>query len=481
MVQDYAPMSRGRLWLVQIGVGLGVVLNTSDSGSINVALYSLAQDFGVSTSAASWLLLIGFLTITSTLLIFGRLSDILGNKRVFTAGFLVFGLGSILCTLAPNFPMLLAFRGIQTLGASMLSANSSAILTECFPVRQRGTALGINSTLVGAGYFIGPIIGGQISASFGPRFVFLSNVPLGLIGFAIATAILPSDRLGARSARVGLDIPGAALFASSVTCLLLGLNQVKTTGWGSVSVMAYLAAFALSLAVFLVIERRTAQPMMDLSLFSIRLFSLSLLSAFFVFLGTSISDLIVPLYMQQVLLLGPDVTGRIASLIPLTRMGLSSLSGWLSDRTGTRILATIGASIVALGVFGLSHLNEGSEVWVLVVLMAIIGLGSGVFFSPNMSATMGSVPRHRLGMASSAFGARRNLGQSVGVAIGTTLLPPVAGMSPAQMAGAFQTALLFGAAAIAVGAVVAALSGSAQVQREQAPSPAPAPQGSSET
>lgn len=458
-------MSRGRLWLVQIGVGLGVVLTTSDSGSINVALYRLAQTFEVSTSTASWLVLIGFLTITSTLLIFGRLSDILGNKRVFTGGFLVFGAGSILCTLAPSFPLLLLFRGIQTLGASMLSANSSAILTECFPVHQRGTALGINSTLVGAGYFIGPIIGGFVSATLGPRYVFLSNVPLGLIGFIVATIILPSQR---PSRSYSVDIAGALLFAFSVTCLLLGLNQAKSSGWASIDVLAYLAVFVAALGVFLLVERRSKEPMVDLSLFSTRLFSLSLLSAFFIFMGTSLSDLVVPLFVQQVLLLGPATAGMLASIVPLVRMFFSSLSGWLSDRTGTRILATAGALVVGLGILGLSRLDETSDLWHLMALLVVIGVGSGLFFSPNMSAIMGSVPRGRLGMASSAIGARRNLGQSVGVAVGATLLPPLTGLTPAEMAGSFQAALAFGSLAVALSAVVAALSGSAAVVRQRA-------------
>lgn len=461
-------MSRSRLWLIQIGVGLGVILTTSDSGSVNVALYRLAQTFEVSTATASWLVLIGFLTITSTLLIFGRLSDILGNKLVFTGGFLVFGAGSILCTLAPSFPLLLAFRGIQTLGASMLSANSSAILTECFPVHQRGTALGINSTLVGAGYFVGPIIGGVVSATFGPRYVFLSNVPLGLIGFAMATMVLPSQR---PSKSYSVDIAGALLFAFSATTLLLGLNQAKSSGWTSINVVAYLVVFLASLAAFLTVERRSKEPMVDLSLFSIRLFSLSLLSAFFIFMGTSLSDLVVPLFVQQVMLLGPAMAGILASTVPFVRMFFSSFSGWLSDRIGTRVVATAGACIVALGICGLSRLDETSELWQLIAILVVVGFGSGVFFSPNMSAIMGSVPRSRLGMASSAIGARRNLGQSVGVAVGATLLPPLTGMSPGEMAGSFQTALVFGAFAVALSAIVAALSGSTAVVRRKAGQP----------
>jgi EmrB/QacA subfamily drug resistance transporter len=464
LAEDRPLLSRRRLWLIQLSVGVGVIASTADAGSVNVALYRLAQNFEVSTSTASWLILIGYLTTTSTLLIFGRLSDILGNKRVYNAGFLIFGLGATLCSLAPTFLLLLAARVVQTIGLSMLSANQSAILTECFPVHQRGTALGINSTLVGAGFFVGPIVGGIVLQTFGWHYVFLSSVPVAMLGFIMSGIFLPEGKIGGSQ---DMDIPGALAFALAVTSMLLGLNQVKSDGWASLSVAGLLLAAVLLALVFVYIEMRTRLPMVDLSLFSIRLFSCSLLSAFLHFLGSSVSELVVPLYSQQVLRLGPGLAGVATGTVPFVRMFLSSVSGWLSDRVGTRILATTGCLIVSAGFFALSRLDATSEFWHLVAILVVVGIGSGTFFSPNMSATMGSVPRTRIGMASAALAARRNIGQSVGVAIAATLLPPVTGVSVEQMASAFQGAWLFAAVAVAGAAAVAAFGGSTAIIRKK--------------
>jgi EmrB/QacA subfamily drug resistance transporter len=464
--EESHPLTRGRLWLIQISVGVGVITSTADSGSVNVALYQLAQNFEVSTATASWLILVGFLTVTSSLLIFGRLSDMLGNKKVYNAGFLVFGLGATLCSLAPSFSLLLGARIIQTLGLSMLSANQSAILTECFPVHQRGTALGINSTLVGAGYFVGPILGGFVLQTFGWHYVFLSSVPLALIGFVTSMVVLPTGRVGGKQE---IDISGAFAFALAATSMLLGLNQVKTDGWASLTVAGLLLTAVLMVLLFVYIEMRTRLPMVDLSLFSIRLFSFSLLSAFLHFLGSSVSDLVTPLYSQQVLRLGPGVAGVATATLPFVRMFLSSASGVLSDRVGTRNLATAGCLIVGVGFFGLSRLDANSDFLHLMAILVVVGVGSGTFFSPNMSATMGSVPRQRIGMASAALAARRNIGQSVGVAIAATLLPPVTGATVEQMAAAFQGAWVFAAFAVVGAAVVAALSGSTAIVRKEKP------------
>jgi EmrB/QacA subfamily drug resistance transporter len=464
LADDLGTLSRKRLWLVQISVGVGVITSTADAGSVNVALYTLAQNFGVSTSTASWLILIGYLTTTSTLLIFGRLSDMLGNKRVYNAGFLVFALGATLCSFAPSFSLLLGARCVQTIGLSMLSANQSAILTECFPVHQRGSALGINSTLVGAGYFSGPLLGGFVLQNFGWHYVFLSTVPLAVIGFLMSMIVLPTGKIGGKQ---DMDIPGALVFALAASAMLLGFNQVKSEGWASFQVAGLLVSTLALVLLFVYIEMRTRLPMVDLSLFSIRLFALSLLSAFLHFLGSSVSDLIVPLYSQQVLRLGAGAAGIATSTVPFVRMFLSSFTGWLSDRVGTRILASAGSLVVATGFFALSRLDANSDLLQLVGILAFVGIGSGLFFSPNMSATMGSVPRNRLGMASAALAARRNIGQSVGVAIAGTLLPPVTGATIEQMATAFQGAWVFAAVAVAASALVAALSGSTAIVREK--------------
>lgn len=443
-------------WLVQVGTGLSVIVTTFDSSSVNVALHTVSQHFGVDAGTVAWLSTLAFLIVTSTLLLFGRLSDQFGAKNVFVAGFVVYGVGTLAAGLAPSFPMLLLFRGVQALGVSMLSANSLAILTECFPPHQRGMAVGISSTVVGAGYFVGPIMAGQIIQLMGWRFVFLVLVPVSVIGFLVNLVVLPaSQRVRGR----GFDYPGAGIFAFAATSVLLGINNARNAPFTSPMVFLPLSLGLAGFAGFVAVERRVPEPMLELSLFRNRLFSLSLASAFLLFVGITAEELLVPLFIQRILHESPAVAGTLVAIVPLFRMVLSSPAGMFSDRMGSRWLATIGATCTALGVFGLATMNETTTLTWMVACMAFLGVGTGLYFSPNMHAIMTSVPPSRLGVGSGALGLRRNLGQSLGVGVGAYLLQTGSGGAEPTVAG-FQLAFLVAAACVGVAALLTLVSGS---------------------
>lgn len=453
---ERTPSSRRYRWLVQFAVGTAALAITFDLGSVNVALHVIAQSFGVGTAFVSWLMLLNFLVVSSTLLAFGRLADIIGNKAVFASGFGVFAVGALGSGLAPNFQLLLLFRGIQSVGISMVSSISSSILVESTPIGERGVVLGINSTVVGVGSFLGPIVGGFLVESLGWRYAFLMSVPFSLMGLVTALAVLPR---GLRRGPIKADTGGIMLFALTAATLLLALNQIKTLGWHSPTVISLLGASLLSLAVFCLVERRTPEPMVDLGLFSNRLFSLSLFSAFLLFVGTSIQNLLLPLFIQGVMLLSPATAGLVTSIVAVVRVPLSSPSGWLSDRIGTRTPAVLGAAIAALGILGLSLLDGSTLVSQLVWLSVIIGVGSAVFIPGNMTSTISSVPPARLGTASSAIGLRRNLGQAVGVALGAALVPTTTGQM-ASLVLNFQIAFLLGALVTGAAALASLVGGS---------------------
>ncbi|MDA8219964.1 MAG: MFS transporter [Dehalococcoidales bacterium] len=446
-----------RPWLVQVSVGLGVIITTFDTGGINVSLHTLATHFGVAASTVAWLPLLMFLVVTSTLLLFGRLSDQLGSKWIFAGGFAVYALGSALAGLATSFGLLIAFRGLQAIGVSMLSANSMAILTECFPPHKRGAVIGINSAVVGLGYFAGPILAGQLIANLGWRFVFLANVPVCLAGLFMAVLVLPMPRR--RSQRLRFDFLGAFLFACMATSLLLAVNAAKSGAVFSAAVLGLVGLGAVTLGAFLFVERRVAEPMIDLGLFHSRLFSLSLASAFFLFVGTAGQDMLVPLFAQQILLQSPATAGMIAAVVPFVRMLLASPSGLLSDRIGSRWLSGLGAGLTALGGLGLYTLTYNPSIVWLVGSLVLIGLGTGLFFSPNMHATMASVPPDRLGTAAGALGVRRNLGQSFGVALAACLLQAGGAGAEAGVPG-FQLAFGVEATSVTVAVLAAVSAGS---------------------
>ncbi|MHB1130847.1 MAG: MFS transporter [Chloroflexota bacterium] len=444
-----------RRWLVQVSVGISTLILTTDTGGINIALHTLANQFDVDAGTISWLPLLVFLIVTATLLPFGQISDQLGNKRVFAAGFGVYAVGSLLCGLATSFPMLAASRALQALGISMISANSQAILMECFPPHQRGMAMGVSSTVVGLGYFLGPIVAGLVIDNLGWRYIFMVTVPLSLGGLALALLVLPASR-PRRS--LSFDAPGATAFAVAVTALMLALNAARTTTFWSPVPLGLLATAAAGALVFGAVERRRAEPMLELGLLRRRLFGLNLLSAFLLFTGIAGQDFLLPFFLQGVLSQPATTTGLLVSIVPFVRMLLSSPSGLLSDRLGSRWLATAGAGFTAVGLLGLSTMNASSPLTWPAGCLALIGVGTGLFFSPNMHATMAGVPRHRLGMGSGALALRRNLGQSFGVALAAYLLQSGGG-APGQV-GSFQAAFTVETASVVLATLAAFAAGS---------------------
>lgn len=455
-----------RQWLVQVACGLGVLTVSIDTGAVNISVYTLAQHFQVDAATAAWLPLIAFLTVTSTLLLFGRLSDLLGSKLIYTGGFVVYALGLLAAGLAPNFALLLAFRGLQALGISMISANNAAILTQNIPPHQRGMALGINSTCVGAGFLIGPIIAGNIITLAGWRYVFFAIIPLSLIALLLALSILPR---GALTKGGRFDFLGALLFAVAVVSLLLAINFARSSSLGSPLALGLFVAAGLAIAAFITVERRVSEPILDLGLFRVRLFSLSIASAVALFLGTTGQDLLVALFVQQVMLLDPSQAGYIVATVPLVRALNGSLAGFISDRLGSRWPSGLGCVSICIGIFGLSRMDAGATVPYLVACLVLIGMGTGFFLAPNMHAIMAAVPPDKLGVGAGMIGMRRNLGQSMSLALAAYLLQIGSGGSGAAVPG-FQLAFSVEAAFVAAAAVMAFASGSTGRARRAAPS-----------
>ncbi len=452
-----------RLWLVQISVGISTLITTMDTSSINVAINAVANEFAVDVSSTSWLSLIAFLVVTSTLLLFGRLSDMLGSKRVFLSGFVVYGASSLLAGLAPTFVVLLLFRALQALGVSILSANALAILTESYPPHRRGFAVGVFSAIVGLGYFLGPMLAGTLITCAGWRFVFFGLAPLAVIGFFVNLAVLPHFEPVQRGR---FDFVGAFLFAVSVTGLLLAVSFARSNGLQHPTVLLAAAIAILFLVLFVRQEFRFESPMLAPSLFSNRLFTLSLVSAFLLFLGITGQELLIPIFVQRIMGQEASVAGVLLAIVPLLRMVLATVTGELSDRFGSQRLTVSGAAMTAAGLFGLAVMNEGVSLFYIAACLFVIGVGQGVFFSPNMHAIMTSVPAGMAGIASGAMGIRRNLGQSLGVALTAYALQTGSGSTEVNVAG-FQAAFTLTAVAVGLSTVLSMLGGSTPISRKR--------------
>jgi len=404
----------GYKWRAMAAVAVGNFLGPLNGSIVNIALPNITAHFQADLPAAEWVIMAFLLTISSLLLTYGRLGDMIGHKPVYVSGFFVFTAGSLLCAAAGSIEALIAFRVVQGLGAGMLMAIGPAIVTSAFPARERGKALGIMGMVVAAALASGPVLGGILVGYFDWRAVFLLNAPIGLFGLFWSARILAADK-----GRPGqsFDVPGALTFSAGLTLLLLVLSKGQEWGWSSAPVLAFAPASLALLALFLFIERKVPQPMLDLSLFRNRLFLSANASSLLNFMAQFAVYFLLPFYILDIRHLAPQHAGFLMTASPLVVFFVAPLSGSLSDRIGSRTLSSLGMGIIAVGMFLLSRIPLDAPLPAIAAVLALIGLGVGLFQSPNNSAIMGAVPRQRLGIASGMLATMRNVGMVMGIAV----------------------------------------------------------------
>lgn len=406
-------------WWVLVAIGVGTFMSALDGSVVNTVLPVIRADFGASVSTIGWVVSIYLLVVSAMLLTFGRLGDIYGHKRVYLAGFVLFVASSVAAGLAPTPGALIAARAVQALGGAMLQSNSPAILTTTFPGKQRGQALGLQGTMTYMGVMVGPPLGGWLATQFSWRAIFYINVPVGLLAVWLAWLVVPSRT--SLSARERFDPLGALSFMLGLTALLLALNRGRTWGWGSPGILGLLAATLVGLGFFVLFESRVRDPLLDLSLFRRRMFSASALSAIFNYMCVYSIIFLVPFYLIEGRGLSPDRAGLLIATQPLMMAIVAPVSGSLSDRFGSRWLASFGMAFLGVGLWLLSRLGPASPPGQIALALAIAGVGNGSFAPANNSALMGAAPRERQGVAASVLASGRNVGMMLGVALAEAL------------------------------------------------------------
>jgi EmrB/QacA subfamily drug resistance transporter len=406
--------TNNRKWLILAAVGMGIFLATIDGSIVNVALPTLVEELGTDFTTVQWVVLAYLLTVTTLMLGIGRLADMKGKKPIYTTGFIVFTIGSLLCGLAANIYLLIGSRVLQAVGAAMTMALGMAIVTEAFPASERGKALGITGAIVSIGIVLGPTIGGLILGILPWNWIFYVNLPIGILGIYLVIRFVPST-IPPGGQR--FDFWGAALLFVSLLSLLLALSFAQSSGFLSPIVFSLLLAFAGFIFLFIWLELRIEQPMIDLPLFSNLLFSTSLATGFITFIATAGTILLMPFYLENVLGYTPRQVGLLLAVVPLATGVIAPISGSLSDRFGSRRITVLGLSILVLGFMAVSTLDAQTSALGYVLRFLPVGIGLGVFQSPNNSAIMGAAPRHRLGIASGMLAVNRTLGQTTGIAV----------------------------------------------------------------
>jgi len=407
-------------WLVLIAVGAGSFMSAMDVSVVNIILPILRNTFNSDVASIEWVVSVYLLVISGLLLTFGRLGDLKGHKKIYLWGFGIFIAGSIMCGSAWSSNALIVFRGIQAIGGAMLASNSPAIVTGNFPAKERGRAFGLVSTMTYLGLTIGPSLGGWLTQTFGWQTVFYINIPVGLVALTLSMVFIPKDIPADGNKR--FDLPGSVVFMFGLTALMLGLNKGADWGWGSPIVIGLLIGALLLLVIFIKVEKHSPDPMLDLSLFRIPLFSTSTASAVLNYISIYSIIFLMPFYLIQGRGMNPASAGLLLTAQPVIMAITAPISGTLSDRFGSRNMGMIGMGVLAAGLIGLSFIGPLTRIWLVVLGLVAAGLGTGIFVSPNTSALMGSAPKARQGIASGVQGEARNLGMVLGIGLAGAIL-----------------------------------------------------------
>jgi EmrB/QacA subfamily drug resistance transporter len=414
--QNFSLTGRQRFHIL-FSLMFGIVMAPIDASMVNVILPTLTEVFSAELALAQWVPMIYLLIISSLLLFFGRLGDIWGYKKVFMSGLVCFVIASGLCGCSPTIAWLIAFRAVQGVGAAMMMAVPLALITACFPPEALGQALGTYSVSISAGLAIGPSVGGALASTLGWRVAFLINVPIGLAALLVAWKVLPNVR-GEPGRN---DYCGAFLSFVCLFCLLMCVNLAQNSGVTTESFIL-LVAFAAAGTAFFLVEKSRSQPMLDFGLFRNVTFAFASMSALLNFMAQYVVIFLTPFYLQRVFALPPARVGLIMTAFPLAVMAVAPLSGWLSDRIGSRLLSCLGSLVCAGAMVILSGLRPPSGSLEIAMKLALFGIGTGIFQSPNTSAAMGGVPRPHLGVASAVLSEMRNVGMVMGIGLAGLVL-----------------------------------------------------------
>jgi EmrB/QacA subfamily drug resistance transporter len=445
-----------RKWWTLLAVAFGLFMIMLDNTVVNVSLPSIQSDLHIGISELEWVVNAYALTFGVLLLTGGKLADLLGRRRIFVIGLVIFTASSFFCGIANSATTLIAARTIQGIGAALMNPATLSIITATFPPRQRGTAIGIWAGVSAMALAIGPLIGGFLTEHASWSWVFFINVPIGIIGIFTAFVFIDESRDTSHDQRLdplGLLSSGIALFA-----LTYALIEANTYGWGSGRILGLFAIAAVFFVAFVLLERHQRIPMLDLSLFKNATFAAS--NAVMLLVGLAMFGVFffISLFVQGVLHYSPTQAG--ATFLPMTVLIIliAPQAGRLSDRFGPRWLITVGQALLAVSLLLFSRLDAQSDFYDLLPALVIGGFGMALSMAPLTSAAMGSIPTDKAGVGSAVINSMRQVGGSVGLALMGAIIASqgaATATAPFTIHG-FQLGLRTSAAIAACGCLIAA-------------------------
>jgi len=465
--------AENRKWWTLVAVAFGLFMIMLDNTVVNVALPSISRDLGVSISSLEWVVNGYALTFGVLLLTGGKLADLLGRRRIFVVGLVVFTVASFLCGFANSSGVLIAARVVQGIGAALMNPATLSIITATFPPRQRGMAIGVWAGVSALALAIGPLVGGAITEHINWSWVFYINVPIGILGIFAARIFIDESK---DTTEQRLDIPGLFTSAVALFALTFALIESNDRGWGDLLVLGLLAVAAVFFIAFVLLEQHQRLPMLDLTLFRNASFASANAVMFLIGLAMFGTFFFVSLYVQNVLGYAPLKAG--ATFLPMTVLIIlvAPQAGRLSDRLGPRAMMVPGVALVTTSLVLFSIQDEGSTFWTLLPALVVGGLGMALAMAPTTSAAMHAVPVDKAGVGSAVINSMRQVGGSVGIALTGAIVATQFDQNhpnPHEFVNGFQLGLRVSAAIAFVGILVAAFGIRPEQLRHEAEAPKP--------
>lgn len=406
-------------WIAFLPVSFGLFMVLLDVSVLNVALPKIAEDFNAKMSDLQWILNSYTLTMVILLVLTGRLGDMYRRDKLFILGMIIFTLSSFFCAQSWSIESLIFFRIIQAVGGTILSANTLAIATELFPPGKRGTVMGLNGILMASSFTLGPIIGGWLTTHLSWHWVFYINVPIGIISTIVGWFTIP--KLGAKE-RVPIDYLGTILLAIGLGSLTLGIIEGQNWGWSDEKTLACFAISIPYLVAFVFREIKYEYPLLDLSLFRVRNFTVGCLASSILFFGMSASIFLIPYFLQGIKSLTAEQAGYWMIAMPIMNTIVSPIAGRLSDKINPKYLMCIGPLLFSFGMLNLMDVRVEVSYWEFFAMLIPLGIGNGLLISPTLNVLMASIPIEKAGVANGTLRSMNTLAQAMGVAVGGVLL-----------------------------------------------------------
>ncbi len=402
---------------ILILVVVATVLASLEVGLVAVTLPSLADAFEAPQSTIQWVIISYQLTIVGTLILFGRLVDVVGGRTLYLSGMATLLCSGLLATVSPNVLWLIVARGLLGLGAAMLLATGQALIATAYGEEGRGRALGFMHMAVAGGLMAGPAVGGLLISVIDWRAIFLAPVPLALGSLIWGWRVLPvfTRPKGAR-----LDLVGAALIFTIATCGVFGLMRLANQDW-DLSTGTLIVGALFAVGVLIVVERKHPAPLIELSLFGQWSLTAGLIAAILTFIAMASNMFLIPFSLQDLMGHSAARSGLLMMVVPLAILPIAPYAGSLADRYGMRVPVAAGLIAITLAIFGMSQFSTGTSTIFAVGVLALYGIGAGLFQSPNNIAVLGAAPEGRIGIVSGMLALSRNLGQVTGIAVASTI------------------------------------------------------------